>query len=122
MATIKINEHEFEFRGLNARVREHAENVIMQAKEKSEQIKDSSELRPVQIIRSFCKIVSDAFDEVLGEGTSKILFGDEEDMELALPAFAQLTEQVRNYGTNGEVEAAVKKYMPNREQRRAKKK
>lgn len=120
---IKINDIELEFNGLDADERERAEDAVTVASQKTEELKaDTVGRRPSQIIREICKIVFDCFNTIFGEGTDRAIFGSTCDMGQAIDAFGQLTAQIRDDDGGTEVDNILKKYAPNREQRKATKK
>ena len=71
-----------------------------------------------EIIRAFCKMFGEFFDEVLGEGASeKIFAGKKTSFTVYLEVYDDFLAFVR--GQKDGMQERFAKYQPNRQQRRA---
>ena len=77
--------------------------------------KNKNNITPAEGIRQECKILKEFLDYVLGEGTSKKIFGDKDSLRDCLQAFEDIinerNRQLENFKT------VVNKYSPDRLQR-----
>lgn len=124
MTTIKINDIEFEFDPLDAVCAEKVESVIPAAADKIVKLQTDDISKRSELIRKTCIIIFECFNELLGDGADKKVFGDSCNMRTAIEAFCELTNQVNDDATANEITRTFSKYSPapNREQRRAAKK
>lgn len=118
---IKVNGIEFEFNSLDADCVEKAENSITKVKKTVEQLSKGPTLSASAEIRKVCKIVSDCFDEIFGEGSGNKVLNGTSDMGKALEAFAQLSVGIRT-SQEQSISNIKAKYIPNRDARRHSKK
>lgn len=72
----------------------------------------------IDIIREMCEGIMDAFDTIIGEGTSEKLFGGRVNAKIVPAAWAEFTQAVANM-MNTDIPGAGSNMPVNREQRRA---
>lgn len=111
-----INGVEFNIDFTDADVLDLIEKECKAVNEKAEELRlKKDDLTPAEGIRQECKIVKDFLDNVLGEGTSKMIFGDKDSLNLCLQAYEDIVEayqeQYKNYYDR------VNNYSPDRVQR-----
>lgn len=119
MTTIKINDIEFEYNRLDAIKVETAETALQKVLTETEMLAKDDTLKLSQLIRKTCIAVFECFNSIFGDGTDKKIFGESCDMGKALDAFWQLSSQIGEEATVGDINALSAKYMPNRATRRA---
>lgn len=89
---------------------------VTRVAELAELSKDVTVDNYVEIIREMCEVVMDAFDTIVGEGTSELLFGGRVNAKTVPQAWNDFTKAVAsNLKESGVNSAAV---PMNREQRR----
>lgn len=71
------------------------------------------------VIRKICKAIFNFFDDVLGTGASKAIFGDKTSLTLCIKAYEDFVNAKKEQ--DEALENISKKYSPNRASRRAKK-
>ena len=106
-----INGVELDIDFTDADTLEKIENGCKIVYEEVEQLKNTT-LTPAEGIRQECKILKDFLDYVLGDGTSKKLFGEKNSLKDCLSAYEDIvnarTEQINEF------QAKVSKYSPDR--------
>lgn len=92
---MKILDQEIDFSFADADCLEKYEKEYPKTAEKLDEMKTKAtgDKDNSQIIRDFCKIIADFFDNVLGEGTSQKLFKGKANYKLCLQAFKALVEE-----------------------------
>lgn len=115
MEKYTINGHEFEYDTFDLVNIELMGNEFERIKEEGQK---SSGLMS---FRNMCKSVMDMFDLLIGEGTSKIAFGDRINVKEVLEAFASFSKEVTEAinGIGSDLKKSVETPAMNREQRRA---
>ncbi len=108
---MKINGVELEIDFTDADLLEKIEKGSKEVFDKAEELK-TKELTPAEGIRQECKVIKDFLDYVLGEGTSKKLFGDKDSLNQCLNAYEDIIN-ARETQYN-EFQAKVSKYSPDR--------
>lgn len=76
-------------------------------------------LKDSQGIKVICDTVNDIFDNVFGEGTSEKVFKGKRDLLISMKAFEDLCVKYKE--SQNAMNDILKKYSPNRAQKRAKK-
>lgn len=110
---MKINGVEFDIDFTDADVLERIEDGSKEVYEKAKELeKNRNNLKPAEGIRQECKILKDFLDYVLGNGTSKKIFGEKNSLNECLKAF----EDIINARTTQieEFQKRVSKYSPER--------
>ena len=108
-----INGIEFDIDFTDAEVIERYQEALeILNKEEKELKENKTEISPAEGIRQECKIVKDFLDYVLGEGSSKELFGEKNSLNKCLDIFEKLVsasqEQYKSYSDR------LSKYSPDR--------
>ena len=108
---MKINGVEFDIDFTDADVLEKIEQGSKEVYKKAEELK-TSEYTPAEGIRQECKILKDFLDYVLGEGSSKKIFGDKNSLQECLNVYEDIINtREKQYSTFVE---KVSKYSPDR--------
>lgn len=116
METYIINGIEFEYDTFDLVNMEIYRDEVKRVAELSELYKDVTVDNYVEIIREMCEGVMDAFDTIVGEGTSELLFGGRVNAKTVPQAWNDFTKAVAsNIEGSGVNSAGV---TMNREQRR----
>lgn len=68
-------------------------------------------------IRALSKIYNTFFDEVLGEGSSALLFGDSESYALRIDAYNAFCQSIKDTTKSLYSSSAAQKFMPNKQNR-----
>lgn len=114
--TWETNGTSFEFDVTDADDCERYENAVEKLKENELNIKKDG--KESEIIRAFCKMFGDFFNEVLGEGASeKIYAGKKMSVVVYLEVYEDFLAFVR--GQKDRMRERFSKFQPNRQQRRA---
>ncbi len=73
------------------------------------------------VIKEYCEMFNDFFDALFGEGTAKKLFAEKKNTRLCEEAYFSLIEALKKdvSSANEQRQKQMKKYQPNRAQRRA---
>ena len=111
---MKINGVELDIDFTDADILERIEKGSKEVYDKADELKDST-VSPAEGIRQECKIVKDFFDYVLGDGTSKKIFGDKDSLKMCLEAYEDIV-QIRDEQFN-DYYNKINKYSPERLQR-----
>ena len=123
METYIVNGKEVQHDTFDLEQMELLDGEILRVSEAAESV-DSSSLSGtnyIGIIRAQCENVMDAFDTVLGEGTSEYLFGGKVNAKEILHAWRQFVADVMKQRSNiaGDATDSAASAVLNREQRRA---
>ena len=111
-----INGVEFDIDFTDADLTERFDKACEQVGEKASELEKNKEnLTPAEGIRQECKIVKDFFDYVLGDGTSKKIFGKKDSLKMCLEAYEDIV-QIRDEQFN-DYYNKINKYSPERLQR-----
>lgn len=116
---MKILEKEFEIDFYDADTMEKIETGMENV---SKVIKENSVAKSQKTstaIRKACNVIFDFFDDVLGEGTSKKIFGNKTSLTICIKAYEDFINAKKEQ--DKVFEDISKKYSPNRATRRAKK-
>lgn len=115
---IKILSEEFELDTMDLDVSEKIEKEMNRVVERLNNVNDN--VSRSQAIRETVIIVSDCFNNILGEGTSEKIFKCKVNLKLAMKAFEELAIGIREEDAEveKELDASIKKYSPNRVNRR----
>lgn len=114
--TWETNGTSFEFDVTDADDCERYENALEKLRKNEQNIKKDG--KESEIIRAFCKMFGEFFDEVLGEGASeKIFAGKKTSFTVYLEVYDDFLAFVR--GQKDGMQERFAKYQPNRQQRRA---
>lgn len=116
---MKILEKEFEIDFYDADVMEKIETGMENV---SKVIKENSVAKSQKtstVIRKACNVIFDFFDDVLGEGASKKIFGNKTSLTICIKAYEDFLNAKKEQ--DQALEDISKKYSPNRATRRAKK-
>ena len=116
---MKIRNIEVEFDFLDADDMEKFEDEARKVIEKCN-LKEKEKLTYAQMIREECKVINEFFDNVFGEGTSKKLFGNKDNLREHTDAFKEIVDE-KEKQQNSFV-SSLDRYQPNRETRRSKRK
>lgn len=107
-----INGVELNIDFTDADILERIENGSKEIYNKAEELKNVGNLTPAEGIRQECKILKDFLDYVLGDGTSKKLFGDKNSLNECLKAYEDIVKardmQLKDFTER------VSKYSPDR--------
>lgn len=111
-----LNGVEFDIDFTDADILETIDRESQVVLEKSKELENKKEqLSPAEGIRQECKIVKEFLDNVLGEGASKLIFGEKDSLTLCLDTYDKLIEtyqeQYKKYYER------INKYSPDRLQR-----
>lgn len=108
---MKINGVEFDIDFTDADILEKIENGSKEVYKKAEELK-SSEYTPAEGIRQECKILKEFLDYVLGEGSSKKIFGNKDSLQQCLDVYEDIINtretQISSFAER------VSKYSPDR--------
>lgn len=107
-----INGVELDIDFTDADIVERIENGSKKLYESADELKKNTALTPAEGIRQECKIIKDFLDYVLGEGTSKKLFGEKNSLKQCLKAFEDIINAKQTQ--YDEFQAKVSKYSPDR--------
>lgn len=108
-----INGVEFDIDFTDADIIEKIDIKSKEVEEQGKQLeKNKKNITPAEGIRQECKIVKEFLDYVLGDGTSKKIFGDKDSLRDCLQAFEDIINE-RNRQLNNFKEV-VNKYSPDR--------
>lgn len=116
---MKILEKEFEIDFYDADTMEKIENGMENV---SKIIKENSVAKSQKTstaIRKACNVIFDFFNDVLGEGASKKIFGNKTSLTICIKAYEDFINCKKEQ--DKVFEDISKKYSPNRATRRAKK-
>ena len=100
---------------LMERIEEGMEKINNFIKENSRKKKKKSSV----VIRKICKVIFNFFDDILGAGASKEIFGNKTSLTLCIKAYEDFVNAKKQQDEN--LENISKKYSPNRASRRARK-
>ena len=109
---MKINGVELEIDFTDADILEKIENGSKKVFEDAEKLKQTTNLTPAEGIRQECKILKDFLDYVLGDGTSRKLFGEKNSLQQCVKAFEDIINARKQQ--YDEFQARVSKYSPDR--------
>lgn len=88
--------------------------------EKTQGISDKvAKLKNSEGIKVICDTINDIFDNIFGKGTSDKIFNGKKNLIISMKAFEELC--AKYYESQNAMNDMLKKYSPNRSQRRAKK-
>jgi hypothetical protein len=108
-----INGVEFEIDFTDADLIERIDKKVKEVEEQGKELeKNKKNITPAEGIRQECKIVKEFFDYVLGDGSSKKIFGDKNSLRDCLQAFEDLINE-RDRQLNN-FKKVVNKYSPER--------
>lgn len=111
---MKINGVELEIDFTDADILQRIEDGSKEVYKKAEELK-TSETTPAEGIRQECKILKDFLDYVLGEGSSKKIFGNKDSLQQCLNAYEDI---LRNRDEQySDITKRVSKYSPDRLER-----
>ena len=77
------------------------------------------EMDNVETMKTMCNAVFDVFNTMYGDGADKKIFGNKVNLKTCLSAFGDFATQMNEQ--KNELDGIVKKYSPNRANRRNKK-
>lgn len=118
METYSINGVEVEYDTFDLVNMEVYRDEVKRVADLSELAKDVTTENYIEIIREMCEGVMDAFDTIIGEGTSNLLFGGKVNAKTIPAAWAEFTQAVAKV-MNTDIPGAESNVPMNREQRRA---
>lgn len=118
METYSINGVEVEYDTFDLVNMEVYRDEVKRVADLSELAKDVTTENYIEIIREMCEGVMDAFDTIIGEGTSNLLFGGKVNAKTIPAAWAEFTQAVAKV-MNTDIPGAGSNTPMNREQRRA---
>ena len=108
-----INGVELDIDFTDADIIERIDVKNKEVQEQEEQLRENKEnINPAEGIRQECRIIKEFLDYVLGEGTSKKIFGDKDSLRDCLQAFEDIINE-RNRQLNN-FQEVVDKYSPDR--------
>lgn len=111
----EVNGKSFEFDATDADDCERYESAVEKLRKNEQNIKKDG--KESEIIRAFCKMFRDFFDDVLGEGASETIFtGKKTSIAVYLEIYEDFLAFVR--GQKDGMNELFMKYQPNRQQRR----
>lgn len=113
-----VNGVEFEYDTFDLVNMEVYRDEVKRVADLSELAKDVTTENYIEIIREMCEGVMDAFDTIIGEGTSNLLFGGKVNAKTIPAAWAEFTQAVAKV-MNTDIPGAESNVPMNREQRRA---
>lgn len=116
---MKILNKEFDLDFYDADVMEKIEagmEKVESVAKKGSTVKDQ---KTSTVIRKICDTIFEFFDNVLGEGASKEIFGDKASLTLCINAYEDFINEKKQQDAH--LEEISKKYSSNRATRRAKK-
>lgn len=116
---MKILEKEFEFDFYDADIMEKIETGMEKVENVVKKESDIKNQKTSIIIRKICNTIFEFFDNVLGEGASKKIFGDKSSLTLCINAYGDFVNEKKKQ--DAQLEEISKKYSPNRATRRARK-
>lgn len=118
---MKLKDIEVNFSFSDADDLERLENSARKVKEKASEY-EKKELSVSEAIREECKLINEFFDEVFGNGISKQLFNNKNDLKEHIDLFEDIiNEKVKQNTAFQNMYKNIEyntKYMPSREQRR----
>lgn len=114
METYSINGVEVEYDTFDLVNMEVYRDEVKRVADLSELAKDVTTENYIEIIREMCEGVMDAFDTIIGEGTSNLLFGGKVNAKTIPAAWAEF-----NVAVGAQLNSASPAPTMNREQRRA---
>lgn len=118
---MKLKDIEVNFSFSDADDLERLENSARKVKEKASEY-EKKELSVSEAIREECKLINEFFDEVFGNGISKQLFNNKNDLKEHIDLFEDIiNEKVKQKTAFQNMYKNIEyntKYMPSREQRR----
>ena len=112
---MKIRDIEVDFDFLDADDVERFENEARKVKEECE-IKDKQEMSYAQVIKEECNIINKFLDNVFGEGISEKLFKGKKNLSEHIKVFEDIVNMKNE--KQKDLQNALDRYQPNREQRR----
>jgi len=113
-----VNGVEFEYDTFDLVNMEVYRDEVKRVADLSELAKDVTTENYIEIIREMCEGVMDAFDTIIGEGISNLLFGGKVNAKTIPAAWAEFTQAVAKV-MNTDIPGAESNVPMNREQRRA---
>lgn len=116
---MKILGKEFEVDFFDADIMEKIENGMEKVEKVAKENNNIKEQKSSIVIRKVCNTIFDFFDNVLGEGASKEIFGSKTSLTLCVKAYEDFINEKKKQDEY--LENVSKKYSPNRATRRAKK-
>lgn len=118
METYIINGVEVEYDTFDLVNMEIYRDEVRRVAELSELSKDVTVDNYVEIVREMCECVMDAFDTIIGEGTSQLLFGGRVNAKTVPQAWSDFTRAVSANLSAVNANSAGAPIPMNREQRR----
>ena len=91
---------------------EKAYEIFLEKTEEYKKNRETNNITTAEGIRQECGMIKDFFDFVLGDGTSQMLFGDKNSLNLCIQAFEDITKAKENQIID--FQAKVDKYSPER--------
>ena len=116
---MQILEKEFEIDFYDADTMEKIESGMDKVSEAVNQNIKVKKEKTSTVIREVCNVIFDFFDNVLGKGASKNIFGNKTSLTLCIKAYEDFVNAKKEQ--DSVLEDISKKYSPNRATRRAKK-
>ncbi len=116
---MKILEKEFEVDFYDAEIMEKIESGMEKVNKAVKENMQKKQEKTSLVIRKVCSIIFDFFDSVLGEGSSKEIFGNKTSLTICIKAYEDFINAKKEQ--DQVFEDISKKYSPNRATRRAKK-
>ncbi len=108
-----INGVEFDIDFTDADLIEKIDIKSKEVEEKAKELEKNKEnITPAEGIRQECKIVKEFLDYVLGDGTSKKIFGEKDSLRDCLQAFEDIINERNRQLEN--FKEVVNKYSPDR--------
>lgn len=115
---MKILNKEFEVDFYDAEIMEKIESGIEKVNKAVKENMQKKQEKTSLVIRKVCSIIFDFFDSVLGEGSSKEIFGNKTSLTVCIKAYEDFIDA--KIKQNEIFENISKKYSPNRASRRKK--
>lgn len=116
---MKILEKEFDIDFYDANTMEKIEAGMENVKKAVDENINIKSQKTSEAIRKVCNVIFAFFDDVLGEGTSKKIFGNKTSLTLCIKAYEDFIQAKKKQDET--FEEISKKYSPNRASRRTKK-
>ena len=114
---MKIKDKEFDFDIADAECMERYEKALHQMQERTKNTAKSGTTS--ERMKQACQLVFDFFDQVVGEGTSKQLFGEKMNFKVCFTTYEEFIEDCSR--ECDEFTQTLNQYSSNRAQRRANK-
>lgn len=116
---MKILDKEYDIDFYDADIMEKIENGTNKVAEAVNLNNEIKEEKSSEVIRKICNVIFDFFDDILGKGASKNIFGNKTSLTLCIKAYEDFVNAKQEQ--DAELENISKKYSVNRATRRAKK-